>query len=243
MKYFIVSDIHGNYDGLMRALAAAGYNEKDTNHILVSLGDNFDRGVQNIEVYNFLRRERVLLVKGNHEEFLIKFLENKSFFDEELYFQNGVIETIEEFAKTPIIIGETNNYATIQQKIIKSYPSLLNWLKFMVGGYVIGDYILIHAGFRGSDIYDPSLWVEDNWAKTEDFIKNFPNTNKKFIFGHWGCSQLNRKFKNSATKEMFEFKNFIGIDSGYQNDPHVYIIESDCAPKAFAQGTLFQNIV
>ena len=37
MKYFIFSDIHGEYDKLMRSLDAAGFDLTNPNHTLVSL--------------------------------------------------------------------------------------------------------------------------------------------------------------------------------------------------------------
>ena len=68
--YFICSDIHGFYDEWHLALREAGFSEKDPNHVLIVLGDIFDRGSKPYEVYRFLRRlpeNRRILVRGNHE--------------------------------------------------------------------------------------------------------------------------------------------------------------------------------
>ena len=37
MKYFIFSDIHGEYDKLMKSLDAAGFDLTNPNHTLVTL--------------------------------------------------------------------------------------------------------------------------------------------------------------------------------------------------------------
>ena len=41
-KYFIFSDVHGEYDALSTALREAGYDSSNKTHKLVSLGDDFD---------------------------------------------------------------------------------------------------------------------------------------------------------------------------------------------------------
>lgn len=80
-KYFVVSDIHGFYNELIRDLKNAGWDDNNPNHILISCGDIFDRGRQPLEVYNFLRsipKERRILIRGNHE-ILLKEMYNKCY--------------------------------------------------------------------------------------------------------------------------------------------------------------------
>ena len=74
-KYFIFSDVHGEYDALINALNEAGYNRNNHNHILVSLGDNFDRGSKSRDIFMFLRNRNAICVKGNHDLFLQEYLE------------------------------------------------------------------------------------------------------------------------------------------------------------------------
>ena len=52
MRYYFISDIHGEFDRMAEALRDAGFNpSKDT---IVSLGDPFDRGDKSYEVLQFL---------------------------------------------------------------------------------------------------------------------------------------------------------------------------------------------
>ena len=72
---FAVSDIHGHYTALMNALGVAGFDENNENHIFVSCGDLFDRGRENAEVYDFVKKlQRKILIKGNHEDGLVRIL-------------------------------------------------------------------------------------------------------------------------------------------------------------------------
>ena len=77
MRYFAVSDIHGFLVPLMEALHNAGFSKEDPDHFLIVLGDVFDRGEEPFEVYEFLSsmpKERLALVKGNHEDAFMKML-------------------------------------------------------------------------------------------------------------------------------------------------------------------------
>jgi len=72
-KLFIVSDVHGFYSELMTSLRDAGFDESNEKHFFVSCGDLFDRGTENLSVYNFVKTlKRKILLKGNHEDNLIE---------------------------------------------------------------------------------------------------------------------------------------------------------------------------
>ena len=100
--YFNVSDIHGEYKSLIEALDAAGYDKNNENHWLISAGDLFDRGFQNVEVYEFFKNtDRKLMILGNHDEFLLDFL-NGAMSDFEWNCEyNGLWETLQSFAGLP----------------------------------------------------------------------------------------------------------------------------------------------
>ena len=72
---FAVSDIHGHYTELMEALADAGFDENNEAHIFLSCGDLFDRGRENLRVYEFVKGlKRKILLRGNHEDMLADIL-------------------------------------------------------------------------------------------------------------------------------------------------------------------------
>ncbi len=76
--YFAVSDIHGFYSELKEGLEEAGYEAKNEDHILLVLGDIFDRGEEARKVYEFLAsipKDRRILIRGNHEDLYLKLLE------------------------------------------------------------------------------------------------------------------------------------------------------------------------
>ncbi len=50
-KYFICSDLHGNFTALEKALQENGFDIDNESHILVVAGDIFDRGEESVKVY------------------------------------------------------------------------------------------------------------------------------------------------------------------------------------------------
>ena len=93
-KYFITSDIHSFYTEFITELLKQGFDKDNQDHILVILGDLFDRGKETVNLFNFILsipKERRILIKGNHEE-LYKYLLKKGFPDS-YDFSNGTVST------------------------------------------------------------------------------------------------------------------------------------------------------
>lgn len=66
---FAVGDIHGHFDLLQQALAAAGFDWRTDR--LFSVGDLVDRGPQSADVDQWLRKPWFHPVRGNHEQMTI----------------------------------------------------------------------------------------------------------------------------------------------------------------------------
>ena len=102
-KLFVVSDIHGFYDELIDALEKEGFNKKDPAHILMVLGDCFDRGPQAVQLFEFLKelreQNRLMLVKGNHEELLaacIREINENKLVGHHNHYSNKTVDTINQ---------------------------------------------------------------------------------------------------------------------------------------------------
>lgn len=74
MKYYVVSDPHGFYTPLHRALEAVGFFSEREEHRLVVCGDLFDRGGEALQMQDFitglLHEGRLLYIRGNHEDLM-----------------------------------------------------------------------------------------------------------------------------------------------------------------------------
>lgn len=98
MEYFVISDIHSNYDYMIDALTLKGFDQNNPNHQIILVGDAFDRGNKPVEVYLFLKemivKNKLIWVVGNHEFLLLKRLEEQKFNN-----HNDTYETLLSLAK------------------------------------------------------------------------------------------------------------------------------------------------
>lgn len=238
--YFNVSDIHGEYKSLIEALDAAGYDKNNENHWLISAGDLFDRGFQNVEVYEFFKNtDRKLMILGNHDEFLLDFLSGAMSDFEWNCEYNGLWETLQSFAGLPAT--HTWHYwaerkLELRHIIMTKHPELQEFLKSMVNLIKMDNLIITHAGFRKDHITE--RWLVDNFSDTEKFIQftqdKFPEF--IFLFGHWHAFRLHRKFYDvNDYFQKFEYKNYIGIDACSNVFMQVFVhkIEFDKEPEIF----------
>ena len=185
-KYFVFSDVHGEYNALIRSLEEAGYERNNPTHKLVSLGDEFDRGPDSRKIYNFLTQNHAICVKGNHDVMFQEYLE-KGMDGEFVLFNilhNGLAETIKSFSG---LQDNQFNMETLQRarSNMQNRDSILRWLQNKPLFYETDTFIFVHAGVN------PRLghWkdTDEHYAlwDIEDSHKSCPNVgNKVVIIGH-----------------------------------------------------------
>lgn len=200
-RYFVFSDVHGEYYALADALREAGYDPNDPKHILVSLGDNFDRGTNSLDVYTLLAHNKQnICIKGNHETFLEEALE-KGIDGEFVFFNilhNGLLETIQSFAYANM--KKTVSAAQIQayiNAINESWNQLLPWLKKMPLYFETKNYFFCHAGVN-PNIY-PTLPDEHFmlWDIEYSHVP-IPSSNKTFVIGHHHAFRVKEKAEQAG---------------------------------------------
>ena len=200
--YFVVSDIHGFYTPLLSALEDAGYDKNDSNHILIVLGDIFDRGKEPLEVYHFLRSipsNRIVLVKGNHEYLLEELIDRKMPYNHD--FHNGTYQTLIDLYKDPFIekmnwlnenrdkydditLVETSRriYREVEEALYDNdiINEILSWISSSIWHhyYELGKYIFVHSFIPLEDRLGPKRYIH-NWRECKDEYLWYNST--------WGC--------------------------------------------------------
>jgi serine/threonine protein phosphatase 1 len=248
-KHFVFGDVHGEFSALLASLDKAGFEPDNENHILVSLGDNFDRGNENAQLLEFLLKywklDRLLMIKGNHDDMLIDFLTRR---DDGVFnaVHNGMDYTLQNLSKIVISKLLYDYPEIIIEKIRNNYPDLIKFYRDAKDEIVLGDYILTHAGYKYINKFqdwNEPIWEVNNWANTPEFIEFFPDSpqyqgDKFYVFGHWHAFRLRWDFEGKEYDETghivlknhstFKYKNFIGLDactnlSGFVN---ILVIEA-----------------
>lgn len=209
---YAIGDIHGCYD-LMKSLLsniAADYAvcARGRRPILIFCGDYVDRGPQSARVLDALawlhrRREVDLhLLKGNHEEALLAFLDEPEKAAPWLSF--GGAETLLSYGVVPPAEDEgEEGLPRARDELLERMPAvhlrLLQQLELMVE---VGDYAFVHAGIRpGIPLADQDerdlLWIR------RGFIDKPGPFEKVIVHGHvWISDQ----------PQISEHR--IGLDSG-----------------------------
>lgn len=189
-RTFAVGDIHGCLDKLLLLMERIDIDfDRDD---LVFLGDYVDRGPQSKEVVDYLidlkaKRERVVFLKGNHEEMLERYLEGT---DRMMFLENGGEATLRSYTKGAG--GEATG--PVPTDHLAFFDGLRRW-------YETPSHLFVHAGLRPHiplEKQDPwdMLWIRDEFVYT-DF-----NFGKPVVFGH------------TPFRKPLVLENKIGIDTG-----------------------------
>ena len=212
-KYFCVSDIHSFYTILIKALHKKGFDEHNQDHILIVLGDIFDRGNESLEVYEFLRslpKERRILIRGNHE-YLLRDLVKKGFPEQHDY-HNGTFNTLFQLAdigfknekelesarykelgknniryNSPEYLSINSKYNTLRKKLYKGkVEEILEWINSdeWVNYYELDNYIFVHGWIPCATVPSHYSYQPKEIGYREDWRNA---TDVEWEDASWGC--------------------------------------------------------
>lgn len=223
-------DLHGHCKELIQALNEKGFDENNDSHLLVVLGDLFDRGWENLEVYEYLTRlqekDKCVVVFGNHDLMLSRYLngEDNSPFN---YLTNGTNETLGDFLHQTLpfetycllnekiqTMGEFVTWIDLARKEInEEYPELLSWLQNLPYYYETKNYIFTHGAIdvNAEDWHNPKCsrhqyedWEALIWDAGDFFIKDIKNTDKTVVIGHFGTDDLRKMYNLPYDKQLYD---------------------------------------
>lgn len=216
MKYFIFSDIHGDFNALMKGLEDAGYTPSDPNHQLISLGDNFGRaqtGEKSKGVWKYLispiHHNKPICLRGNHESILLEIFDKQ--YVDYLDICNGEDKTISSFAHCSLDQARFN-YDMIQEA---ADTGVERWIQELPWYFEGKTFVCTHGWLpdqcKIKDLakFDEEDWDNATWSHTvdnfEQYKQLYPNGQKKLlIVGHWHTSD----FWKMEGKESYDiYKN------------------------------------
>lgn len=196
-RLFVVSDIHGHYTLLRKALKDAGFQEENCQHLLVCCGDVFDRGEENRKVFQYLNRlKNKVLIMGNHDERMVEMLHERKVTGIDL--KNGKGKTFVEFFGPDCM--RQQGQLTLP-KDGKMAGHLLEFLGQMRDYYETEHYIFTHGwlpleqGIHVSRVRedwreaDSQAWHNARWEEWH-VLYNAPSRvpGKTIVCGHRTCS-------------------------------------------------------
>ncbi|UNY39882.1 serine/threonine protein phosphatase [Bacillus phage vB_BauM_KLEB27-3] len=224
--HFILSDIHGMYSHFTSILEK--FNPE--NHNLVILGDLVDRGLHSLEVITACMNlqkaypNQVLILKGNHEDMFLNFLEHPDTETGDWYFNNGGYQTCTSFLNNEYV--KIQSYEKIAESILSKRKEEVQFLNNLPLYHETDHIIFVHAGvnLRMEDWRNGSE-KDFLWSRDMKYSKN--TTSKKIVFGHTPTRTLHQNASDDIWLSLD--KTMIGIDgaAAYGGQLNTVIMDSN----------------
>ena len=206
---YVIGDVHGRVEPLAELLETVrrdAAREEAARRVLVFLGDYVDRGPQSREVIDLLIEGpapgfETVLLKGNHEAWLLTFLEDASVGKH--WLAGGGLATLLSYQVAPPAHVRT---ADGLESLRKAFAAVLpekhrTFLAGLKTTHVEGDYAFAHAGIRpGAPLAQQR--EEDLLWGCEEFFEDGRDHGKVIVHGH------------RYAREPVVRRNRIGIDTG-----------------------------
>jgi len=206
---YAIGDIHGStekLDRLHRMILADAKGRPATRRVAVYLGDYVDRGPDSAGVVDRLIADtlpgfRRVFLMGNHEDFLLQFLETAGSIS--AWFFNGGIQTLESY---DVDLHSGDAWMTDPRQLQRDFRSRLpqrhlEFFETLQLYHVEGDYLFVHAGIRPGRRLDDQSRADLLWIRNA-FLGSDADHGHVVVHGH-------------TPVEAVEIRaNRIGIDTG-----------------------------
>ena len=234
MRTFVVGDIHGRCAQLLNLLDMLPRDpENDT---LVFLGDLIDRGADAPGCVDHILKlcrenpERVICLRGNHEQMLLDYLAGHSSIW--LTPVTGGERTFEQYTGEQVRIHSEQDLEAMRQLFEQSFP--LEHLEFMESlpfYYEDEHAIYVHAGLDEGKHPSESSPMSLLWLRDMDFYKNYRG--KPCVFGHTPTPLLPLRGR-LGRHGIYISHSAVGLDTGYNH-------QSPLSCLAFPDFNLYQT--
>lgn len=229
-RLFIVSDIHGCYDELIKLLSNHWNQEEEE---LVLLGDYIDRGNQSAEVLGFVYSHILdggTALLGNHDQMLIDFLTFPLIREDDytdlhemysMWLYNGGAETVTSLLK----LDKAPHNALEVRKAILDKTNVLGVLGLLEPYYEQDNVLCVHAGIP---VYRQPDWkkaTKDEMIWTRPLAKQKNNTDKTIIMGH--TPTVNLREENSFDIFLGDRSIFIDGACAYGGQLNAIVVDTE----------------
>jgi serine/threonine protein phosphatase 1 len=206
---FAIGDIHGRIDllrALERSIADEALRRQAPRNVVIYLGDYVDRGAHSRAVIEHLLREKLpgfetVHLKGNHEDVMLRFLEDVEIGPNWLAF--GGMETLESYGvEPPFPHADVADLERAQRALGEALPpahrAFLDGLRL---SHVEGGYVFVHAGLKPGVALAQQRAEDMLWIR-EPFLRSDADFGAVVVHGH------------TIVPEPVIRPNRIGIDTG-----------------------------
>ena len=230
-RIFVVSDIHGHCTILKKALDRAGFDEHNPDHLLVCCGDYFDRGNENVEVLKYFERlKHKVLIKGNHEELLLKVLLTGKLLPHN--YVNGTLQTLENFFGK-YFIDPVDDSIDFSGKT-RTVDRICDFINEMVDYFETEHYVFVHGWVppycdtpQKRSSATKEAWKKARWQLwTDNYTGERPLHDKTIVCGHMPVINANvfDPLRPKGCTDIFRSKGLIAIDAATFNTKEINVL-------------------
>lgn len=240
-KLFVVSDVHGHCTILKEALARAGFDRKNEDHLLICCGDYFDRGDENLEVLKFFEGlEHKILLRGNHEDLLLKLLHTGRLLPH--HYINGTMNTLRNFFGSYSVDPATDTIDFSGKT--RNTDRICGFIGETVDYYETEHHVFVHGwlpenGCTAEKRRQASreAWEKARWVKwTERYDGQRPLADKTLVCGHMPTffAKASGSGRSANSCDIFYGNGIIAIDAGTADTKkiNVLVLEDSLLPEA-----------
>ena len=214
MKYYITADVHGFYTEFHKALDEAGYFTDLEPHKLIILGDLFDRGLEAVEMQQFIlqlmEKDDVILIRGNHEDLYEEMITIDKGLPYRHHRSNGTYDTALQLTGFDPGLAIIRNFDFAEAA--QNTPYFRQIIPAMVDWYETEHYIFVHGWIPSIQERDGSIshrsdwreatpeeWRWARWCNGMDAAQAYTEE-KTIICGHWHCSYGHARYENKGSE-------------------------------------------
>ena len=230
-RIVVISDAHAHLTSLKGLVEKVDLKEED---YLVILGDFLNRGYDSIGTFNYVRelskRNRTIILKGNHESFMQRPFDDNDHMAAILeYFKHDPYETfLHKLAlKTNFDLYECEDADIFRNYILRNFDDELEYLRQLPLILYFDDLRFVHGGYESYFDIDHE---ETKFLKYDFFNRDGSVQDRMTIVGHFPTCILRNEYLSN--KPFFNFeKNIISIDGGcgvkQTGELNAFIIEKE----------------
>lgn len=226
---YAIGDVHGRRDLLEALLAAIRRDAANREHRIIFLGDIIDRGPESRQCLDLViatleAQPGSRLILGNHEEFLLAFLdagtEDEQLLAANRWLHNGGSETLRSYG-----LNDTRPFGEVTRHLLDHFPAHVATLRNADWKIETDTHVFVHGGidpYRPLAEQDP---VTTRWIR-EKFLHFSGPLPKMVVHGH--------TVTQSALPECHAGR--IAIDTGAVRTGHLTcaILDADAPPRFLA---------
>jgi len=207
-RIYAIGDVHGRFDLLQQLVAQVEADDAERGpaetHVVL-LGDLIDRGPQSREVIDYFLKgapgfAEWHFVQGNHEEMLLRMVDEPDSSYLPQFLRYGGRETFESYGAPQIVLDMPDRYApdTLPFYVPEGHRA---FMRTMHDGVQFGDYFFTHAGIRPGVPLAEQDRQDLRWIR-RDFLDSNADHGVVVVHGH------------TVLEEVEIRPNRIGIDTG-----------------------------